>query len=121
MTTRINYTKLLKELKGITVDRPNKSTSGTLSGHAAGEPFEKAVYQKLKALYPKNIFKQYEYLNDLYLKNPKVLTLEDRNALFTSPTAHFLLSRGNSAIREWSPTNIFEEKQSDTADIVFHS
>ena len=32
----INFEKLLRELKGQAVNRPNKSNAGTLSGHAAG-------------------------------------------------------------------------------------
>ena len=67
----INYKLLLSRIKGQTVTRPNASTSGTLSGHAAGEPFEKLVYNELKKMYPNNIFKQYEYLNDLY--NPDTI------------------------------------------------
>lgn len=102
------------------VERPNRGENGTLSGHAAGEPFEKKVYHLLKGLYPDNIFKQYEYLNDLYLKNPKVITKKARYALFQSPTVMFLLSRGDKETSNWSPMNIFEEKQNDTADILFH-
>ena len=105
-------------MKGTEVERPNKASSGTLSGHAAGEPFEKKVYQLLKRRYPKYVFKQFEFLNDLYLRNPRVVTLDDRNRLFSSPTALFLLSRGERATREWSPQNIFEEKQNDTADML---
>lgn len=67
----INYELLLSKMKGQTVMRPNASTSGTLSGHAAGEPFGKLVYNELKKMYPHNIFKQYEYLNDLYRAHPK--------------------------------------------------
>ncbi|WP_369832902.1 HincII family type II restriction endonuclease [Fibrobacter intestinalis] len=59
---------------------------------AAGEPFEKCVYHKLKQLYPNNIYKQFEYLNDIYLKHPKHISLEQRYALMNSPTALFLLS-----------------------------
>ena len=43
-----------------------------------------------------------------------------KKALFESPIALFLLSRGDSATRLWNPQNIFEEKQNDTADILFH-
>ncbi len=116
----INYELLLSKMKGQTVMRPNASTSGTLSGHAAGEPFGKLVYNELKKMYPHNIFKQYEYLNDLYRTHPKAISLEDKKALFESPVALFLLSRGDSATRLWNPQNIFEEKQNDTADILFH-
>ena len=73
----INYKLLLSRIKGQTVTRPNASTSGTLSGHAAGEPFEKLVYNELKKMCPNNIFKQYEYLNDLYRTYPKAISLED--------------------------------------------
>lgn len=48
---RVDFNRLIIGIKGQTVDRPNKSTSGTLSGHAAGEPFEKCVYHKLKEMY----------------------------------------------------------------------
>ena len=54
----INYSQLEKALIGCTVERPNKASSGTLSGHAAGEPFEKLTYHILKAQFPNNIFKQ---------------------------------------------------------------
>lgn len=112
----IDYSKLLPSLKGLVVQRPQ----GALSGHATGEPFEKAVYSKLKSLYPGMIYKQYEYLNDLYRTNPTVIKVEDRKALFNSPIALFLLSRGDKATANWSPVNIFEEKQNDTADILAH-
>lgn len=107
-------------LRGQEVIRPNASTDGTLSGHAAGEPFEKLVYRHLKEIYPNNVYKQYEYLNDLYRKHPQSITVPDRAALFDSPTALFLLSRSDAATRNWNPQNIFDEKQNDTADIVFH-
>lgn len=116
----IDYNYIISSLIDKSVDRPNKSNSGTLSGHAAGEPFEKCVYYILKEKYPNNIYKQYEFLNDIYLKNPQTISIEDRYALLDSPTALFLLSRGEKATKEWSPQNIFEEKQNDTADILFH-
>lgn len=115
----VDFTSLVAALAGQTVPRPNAASRGTLSGHAAGEPFEKCVYEKLKGMYPKYIFKQYEYLNDIYLRHPKHISVEQRHALLDSPTALFLLSRGDKATREWSPDNIFEEKQNDTADILY--
>lgn len=117
---RVDFRHLVTNMRNQKVDRPNKATSGTLSGHAAGEPFEKCVYHKLKDMYPNRIFKQYEYLNDIYLKHPKHITVEQRYALLNSPTALFLLSRGDKATKEWSPNNIFEEKQNDTADILYY-
>ncbi|MCQ2313354.1 MAG: HincII family type II restriction endonuclease [Paludibacteraceae bacterium] len=118
---KVDYHVILSRMIDVTVERPNKKSDGTLSGHAAGEPFEKCVYQHLKELYPKSIFKQFEYLNDLYLKHPKVISVQDRYALLDSPTALFLLSRGDKATKNWSPENVFEEKQNDTADIMFYN
>lgn len=117
---KVDFISVVSSMRNQLVDRPNKATAGTLSGHAAGEPFEKSVYRKLKEMYPDCIFKQYEYLNDIYLKHPKHITVEQRYALLESPTALFLLSRGDKATKEWSPTNIFEEKQNDTADILYY-
>lgn len=117
---RVDFESLLSSMKNLTVQRPNSATGGTLSGHAAGEPFEKLVYYQLKKKYPNNIFKQYDYLNDLYLNHPNVISVNDRYALLNSPTALFLLSRGDKATKTWTPQNIFEEKQNDTADIIFH-
>lgn len=119
--SKLDLKKLTYEIRGKKVDRPNKATSGALSGHAAGEPFEKCVYQNLKTFYPEKIFKQHEYLNDIYLKNPKHITIKQRYALLDSPTALFLLSRGDKATKAWTPQNIFEEKQNDTADILYYN
>lgn len=117
---KVDFVKVVSSMKNQEVERPNKASAGTLSGHAAGEPFEKSVYHTLKRMYPKRIFKQYEYLNDIFLRHPKHITVEQRYALLDSPTALFLLSRGDKATKEWSPTNIFEEKQNDTADIIYY-
>lgn len=117
---RVDFNRLVKSMKGQIVDRPNRASSGTLSDYAAGEPFEKCVYHKLKEMYPQCVFKQYEYLNDMFLRHPKYITVEQRHALFESPTMLFMLSRGDKATKEWSPENIFEEKQNDTADILYH-
>lgn len=115
----IDYNFIKNEMINRIVDRTNKASSGTLSGHAAGEPFEKEVYKLLKAKYPGKVFKQYEYLNDIYHKNPTYITLEQRKVLFDSPSALFLLSWGDKAPRNWSPTHIFNENQNDTADILY--
>ena len=111
----VNYKNLLKTIIGSSVPKP---ISETLSGHAAGEPFDKHVYSELKKVFPNRTFRQYEYLNDLFSKNPTVITFEDRLNLFNSPTVMFLLSRGKSATTKWSIDNPFEEKQNDTADIL---
>ena len=53
---------LEKELVDTTVPKP---VSGTLSGHAAGEPFDKHVEHFIKKRYPQETFRQYEFLNKL--------------------------------------------------------
>lgn len=111
----VNYSKLAKSIKGTSVPKP---LSGTLSGHAAGEPFDKHVYSEIKKQFPKNTFRQYEYLNDLFSKNPNVIGFQARQNLFNSPTVLFLLSRGKNATDKWSIENPFDEKQNDTADII---
>lgn len=112
---KVNYTNLIKELKGTSVPKP---LSGRLSGHAAGEPFDKHVNELLLKKYPNKVFRQYEYLNFLFTKNPGAVGVEARNNLFNSPTLMFLLSRGKNATDKWSISNPFEEKQNDTADIL---
>jgi type II restriction enzyme len=109
------YDKLAKELINTKVPKP---LSGTLSGHAAGEPFDKYVYQILKSWFPDKTFRQYEYLNFLFTNNLNAKNSEERNRLFNSPTVMFLLSRGKNATDKWSLDNPFEEKQNDTADIL---
>ena len=75
--------------------------------------------EKLKDKYKTKVFRQYEYLNFLFTKNPNVVGEKARKELFNSPTLMFLLSRGKNAIDKWSIENPFEEKQNDTADILF--
>lgn len=58
--SKVDFYRLVSCMKDQIVDRPNKATSGTLSGHAAGEPFEKCVYNQLKEMYPNCIYKQHE-------------------------------------------------------------
>ena len=66
---KLKLDDIVKNLLDKTLPAP---ISGTLSGHAAGEPFDKFVYQILNEKY-NNIFRQYEYLNQLYLGNPLIL------------------------------------------------
>lgn len=115
---RLDYNDLIKKIKGVAIPKP---LSGTLSGHAAGEPFDKFVYVEIKKQFPKKTFRQFEYLNDLFYKNVDTVGFEARQALFTSPSLVFLLSRGKNATNQWSIENPFEEKQNDTADILLVS
>jgi Restriction endonuclease HincII len=111
----VNYQELKNKVKGTSVPKP---LSGTLSGHAAGEPFDKHVYSEIKKQLPNNTFRQYEYLNDLYSKNAETIGVKARQELFDSPSVLFLLSRGKEATKKWSLENPFDEKQDDTADIL---
>lgn len=111
----VNYEELKKEVIGTSVPKP---LSGTLSGHAAGEPFDKHVYAQIKSNFPNDTFRQYEYLNYLYSKNSDKVGFNARQTLFNSPTVMFLLSRGKDVTDKWSVENQFEEKQNDTADML---
>lgn len=111
----VDYIRLQENIIGSGIPKP---VSGTLSGHAAGEPFDKHVYSEIKKVFPNNTFRQYEYLNDLYKKNPEVIDHAERLNLFNSPSVMFLLSRGKLATNSWNAHNLFEEKQNDTADIL---
>lgn len=111
----VNYDNLKGKIIGTSVPKP---LSGTLSGHAAGEPFDKHVYAEIKKQFPGKTFRQYEYLNNLFTKNLDAQGVEARNNLFNSPTVLFLLSRGKNATDKWSIENPFDEKQNDTADIL---
>lgn len=111
----IDYYGVLEKLKGAMISKP---LSGTLSDYAAGEPFDKHVYNEIKKIMPNHTFRQYDYLNDLYRKNPEVIGVEARRALFDSPTDLFLLNRGKNATDKWSIETPFDEKQNDTADIL---
>ena len=111
----VNYLELIEKIKGTSVPKP---IFGTLSGHAAGEPFDKHVYKEIKKQFPLNTFRQYEYLNDLYTQNAEIIGHEAREKLFKSPSVHFLLARGKDVTHRWSTDNLFDEKQNDTADIL---
>lgn len=111
----VDYQKLAKTLCGASVPKP---LSGTLSGHAAGEPFDKHVYEEIKKQLPNNTFRQYEYLNKLFTENPNAIDYQARSNLFNSHAISFLLSRGKDATIKWNNHNLFDEKQNDTADIL---
>ncbi|MDR2791710.1 MAG: HincII family type II restriction endonuclease [Tannerellaceae bacterium] len=111
----VDYADLKTKMRGASIPKP---LSATLSGHAAGEPFDKHVYERIKRLFPTETFRQHEYLNDLYSKNPTTIGDNARRKLFNSPTILFLLSRGQNATDKWNLNNPFEEKQNDTADIL---
>lgn len=111
----INFEEIKVELIGTRIPKP---ISGTLSGHAAGEPFDKHVYDVLKQKMPSNTYRQFEYLNKLFASHPEAVTYGQRHKLTASKSARFLIQRGNAPTQKWSTENIFEEKQNDTADIL---
>lgn len=113
---RLNYSAIREHILNQTVPTP---LSGTLSGHAAGEPFEKNVLKKIKEFYPSNTFKQFEYLNKVFLANPQCTTYEERLSLLGSDLISFLIRRGKNEMVKWNADNLFEEKQDDTADILY--
>ncbi|HHX67582.1 MAG TPA: HincII family type II restriction endonuclease [Gallicola sp.] len=112
----INYDEIVKQIIGEKLAKPQ---SGTLSGHAAGEPFDKFVYKAIKDIYPNNTFRNFEYLNYLYIKNPQATDYQSRINLLGSEVLSLLLSRGRQATINWTPDSQFVEKQNDTADIIF--
>ena len=99
-----------KELINFKIDKP----TGQLSGHNAGEPFSETIYNFLKKKQNNKIFKQYEYLNKILLENNAL----ERNELFKDSLGS-IISRGINQTKEWTKTKLFEEKQNDTADIIF--
>lgn len=111
----IDIAFLEKEFIGEKIPKP---PYGTLSGHAAGEPFAKRAYELISKKYPKNTYAQYEYLNSLYLANPQAISVIDRYSLIKSPPLAYLLNRGKSSTKDWTPQDQFSEKQNDTADIL---
>jgi hypothetical protein len=95
-----------------------KPISGTLSGHAAGEPFAKSVYEKIHDHWPEMTFMQYGYLNNLYQMNPSAISRSARFNLIKSIPLLYLLGRGNKPTENWTLQEQFVEKQNDTADII---
>ena len=113
-----NVTELnavMASLVGKTVIKPAGST---LAGHASGLPFEDLIHNRLLAEYPGRVLRQYEALNKNLLDNPSASTYEERLALMGSPAVQYLVKRGVAAMKSWSPTELFEVKQDDTAESI---
>lgn len=103
----------LQGLNGHSVPKP----AGTLAGHAAGLPFEKLVHEKLLNIFPSRSFRHYEFLNSV-LKSLDKNDVEERFQAFGPDSLQGLLCRGKSTMAAWSPSNLFEEKQNDTAESI---
>lgn len=104
----------LTSFVGSSVERPK----GTLSGHAAGLPFEDKVHQRLVAHFGRKALRHFEVLNNVYLANPKLKSAKQRIEALGPPSLQRLLSRGEAATKAWTVTNQFKEKQNDTAESV---
>ncbi len=106
---------LLKSLIGSTVVKPEGST---LAGHAAGLPFEDLVHETLVKGFGRKVQRHFEALNNIFLENQEQNNFEDRIKLLGPKSLQFLLKRGKKAMSEWSPSNLFEVKQDDTAESI---
>lgn len=120
-----NLSEVLNDIKSAVEPLSGKSLprpEGTLSGHAAGLPFERSVHALLKGKFGERCEQHFESLNVVLCKNQSVLTYEARAKLFGPLALRQLILRGKTAMQAWSPENLFEEKQDDTAEsIIFPS
>lgn len=94
---------------------------GTLSGHAAGLPFERNVHSLLVASFGERVCRQFDALNRVLLGSLEALSYSQRSELFGPPALRGLVARGKETTKSWSPTNLFEEKQDDTAESILFS
>ena len=102
------------QLVGQTVPRPK----GTLSGHAAGLPFEEVVHRQLSSTFGGRVFRHYEVLNEVLIRNPDATSADRRRELFGAPALQYLICRGHQAMAGWRPDSLFVEKQNDTAESI---
>jgi type II restriction enzyme len=105
---------VLADLAGKQVERPR----GTLSGHAAGQPFEVLVHDRLRGAWPETCRRHFEMLNEILLANPLSTSPAQRLALFGPASVAGLVARGARPMGLWTPSNLFEEKQNDTAESI---
>ena len=95
------------------------SSESLEAGSGQGTKYENIIYDELKNKFNDKIFKNYELLNFLYENNPAAISYDQRINLFQSKALRFLLSRGKKPTESWGIDSQFEEKQSDTADIIY--
>lgn len=119
MTVYDDLRKIGENLKGAQVPRPSRQ----LSGHAGGLPFEELVHQELLKCFPGRAFRHYEALNYALMESYRKSsgTFNPKNYTFGSPGVNYLCRRGEKALKSWSPDNLFEEKQNDTAESIIFS
>jgi type II restriction enzyme len=107
--------RVFASLNGKSVPKP---AGNTLAGHASGLPFEDLIHDCLTSTFPGQVLRQYEAINRNLLDNPKAITLEQRMKVLGPPALQYLLKRGKTAMKEWSPSNQFQVKQDDTAESI---
>ena len=110
----IDLSFLEAKLVGATVPRPN--VRGTLSGHAAGEPFSELVLDVLTHMHGGAIKKQHDFLNELMHRNP-ALHGDERIDHFPLRSLGELMWHGRRG-KKWKPDTLFDERQNDFADIL---
>jgi type II restriction enzyme len=106
--------RTVRKLRGRSVKRPR----GTLSGHAAGLPFEDLVSEQLRVSFRGRTYRHFELLNHLFANSPRLTTSEGRNSLLGPPSLQGLLRRGKKVTNEWTKKRQFSEKQNDTAETI---
>ncbi len=74
---------------------------------------EKFILKEVKKQFPKSTFKQREYLFFLYTNKKSKAIKDAKRSLFNKPTVYYLLNKKVEDV-----TNLFDEKQNDTADIL---
>lgn len=104
------------KLTGVTAPQP----SDQLSGHAGGLVFETKAHEKLVEAAPGRAFRHFEALNEV-LTRAAAKDIEPSEAYLGAPALRFLVARGASAMKKWTPNNHFEEKQNDTAESILFS
>lgn len=106
--------RVAARITGKSVARP----SGTLSGHAAGLPFEVLMHRELSNRFPGRTYRHFELLNEVFRKNPECQSEDERRGLLGPESLQYLLSRGDGPNKSWSASRQFVEKQNDTAETV---
>lgn len=106
--------RVAARLTGKSVARPN----GTLSGHAAGLPFEVLLHRELLNRFRGRAYRHFELLNEVFLNNPECRSADDRRGLLGPESLQQLLSRGDGPNKSWGANRQFVEKQNDTAETV---
>lgn len=112
----LDLEEVVSSLPGLTVPRPGGE--GAISGHAAGEPFDKLITTKIAEQFTGRTFRQYAALNRVLSGQPAAKSAAERVGLLGPIALQQLLKRGKAALLSWSPEKLFEEKQDDTADII---